>query len=851
MKQPEEIKILYKDYELKYGNTVRPALFRALKAYKPDNHTILYYNIYIDDKVINKSCEYNGDTGDELPKPAIYMMHFQEEYYVDDRSGEEILCSNLVGYIFDDESVEDWSSVFWDYIQMYHLNQPLPFALLANVLNLYRIRRNAINNAIKSLSLPQQEIDLILGQIQNTSWVLAQNKIDYSNTLLASYNLPADIKFQDELIQAAETLDIPSPYTYNALDLADLIIDALKKTQNISKDTNSFIGLLSALRSGDFISDDCFAMYFPFLNDEYQALAIRKYFAQVKDGYSAYSENTRSIFLSQNYEYFQVYRHLFNNWPKERQISTELLFDCIETYSKTDQKSFQVFNGLLNWAVEQSTNRRSLINFNFREWLPSCTSGTLVNEQFKGFAEFYITYEFDELFFEEERLNHIIPILLNKAARRRYHTVEEEIINPKTEERSIETKIVYEDIWDIYHETDENGVITRDYKPLADLFVNWDINDNFEVKPGIQSFSKKMIDPSIVYDRVISYSQKYYNTDEPTLPYRRQEFVIKLFGSPITMSAAIYEDTTLGALSDKFDIINIRKNVETLLQNLFGESLSCDYDISKLNHALTISLYKNEEDMSNDCFIKKQAKVYPHDFARYCSPKISEVSHPLTGKKYCVCDKDMCFQTCLQKDVNWWEYKLLHILEILGYNILESTDAGYITNRSYNSFIAQVNKVIRFYKRLKCKECGYLLFPTSIKSPSSHATTFSCQNPLCSEQHKIIYLNYCYNCKKGIIDSRETQRCPNERYICPTCNSCCSNESFDKIVQDYIRQGRSIPSKISSKLGKGHQDLHQYFCHKCGAEMVLKEGCNSPEAKNFFCPNCESKHLDMQNPTEE
>ena len=92
---------------------------------------------------------------------------------------------------------------------------------------------------------------------------------------------------------------------------------------------------------------------------------------------------------------------------------------------------------------------------------------------------------------------------------------------------------------------------------------------------------------------------------------------------------------------------------------------------------------------------------------------------------------------------------------------------------------------------------------------------------------KFVYLSYCHECKKGLIDSRETKQCPNGLYICPSCNSCCSNAFFNEMASRYRRQGLNPPAFISRNIGKGHKDLNMFFCPKCGAqktEIVDKSG---------------------------
>lgn len=158
----------------------------------------------------------------------------------------------------------------------------------------------------------------------------------------------------------------------------------------------------------------------------------------------------------------------------------------------------------------------------------------------------------------------------------------------------------------------------------------------------------------------------------------------------------------------------------------------------------------------------------------------------------------------------------MHILEIIGYHVLEETEAGLIPNPVYNQFVNQINKAVGFSKRLVCKDCGHILFPAQKQGHSK----FKCLLLSCPEYNKEVYLNYCHDCKKGIIDSRDTKPCPNGMYICPSCGSCCSNNYFEFMADKYRVLGKKIPLFISRNIGNGHRDRNMFFCHKCGAQKV-------------------------------
>ena len=154
--------------------------------------------------------------------------------------------------------------------------------------------------------------------------------------------------------------------------------------------------------------------------------------------------------------------------------------------------------------------------------------------------------------------------------------------------------------------------------------------------------------------------------------------------------------------------------------------------------------------------------------------------------------------------------------------------------QTYNQFVNQINKAIRFYRRLVCRECGHILFPTQTRSHSK----FKCLVPTCTEYNKEIYLNYCYNCKPGLIDSRDTKQCPNDLYICPSCDSCCSNALFEAQAAKYRIIGRPIPVRLSRVMGNGHYDRDMHFCYKCGAQKMMYY--DQSGNKKWKCPHCDT-----------
>lgn len=207
-------------------------------------------------------------------------------------------------------------------------------------------------------------------------------------------------------------------------------------------------------------------------------------------------------------------------------------------------------------------------------------------------------------------------------------------------------------------------------------------------------------------------------------------------------------------------------------------------------------------------------------FMQYCAPQLSESKNPAIDLPYFWCRGKECFQNnlgtqTLEDESNWDNYSLFHLVEIMGYPMLHKTEAGYEAEPIVSQFLAMTNKVMQKFKRLKCRSCGHMMFACK-SSGFNRYNYYACVNPTCSEVSNAVYLNFCFNCKKGLIDSRDSKQCPNGWYICPTCLACCNDEQYERQVQRHLLNKRPVPTKIEEKRGHGHNDKGEYFCPKCG-----------------------------------
>jgi protein-arginine kinase activator protein McsA len=88
--------------------------------------------------------------------------------------------------------------------------------------------------------------------------------------------------------------------------------------------------------------------------------------------------------------------------------------------------------------------------------------------------------------------------------------------------------------------------------------------------------------------------------------------------------------------------------------------------------------------------------------------------------------------------------------------------------------------------------------------------------------HHGIYISKCFNWKcNGVIDDRDTKKCPNGWNICSVCGSCCSNRIAEQRITHCteigIEPSRYFYEFLAHKLG--HLEKKEFYCCKCGGLM--------------------------------
>lgn len=249
----------------------------------------------------------------------------------------------------------------------------------------------------------------------------------------------------------------------------------------------------------------------------------------------------------------------------------------------------------------------------------------------------------------------------------------------------------------------------------------------------------------------------------------------------------------------------------------------------ELMRKLKADFYTFREDDNSDVFNEQNIGFMTtarSKYDRYCAPKYENDINKVTRLPFMWCRGKECFKNSLGNQTlascnSWKQYTLLHLLEILGFQQTTETPAGIEASELIRNFIGMVNSANSLFKRVRCRECDHILFPLGSGSAFNRYNYFECRLPSCGERGKRVYLSQCHHCKVGLIDSRDSARCPNGWHICPKCLSCCDDKVYERMSRKYVLRRLPIPTRISTQLGHGHNDKDEYFCPKCGGDIEI------------------------------
>lgn len=632
---------------------------------------------------------------------------------------------------------------------------------------------------------------------------------------------------------------------------------------------------------------------------------VKRYFHDVRCGNTTFDVQLLQQFVNNKFDDFIRYRYCTET-PSEKVILTvPLLCDNIITLYNSNGEAFQTFDGILDFAITHCDQAHPNIDYDLN--IPKCEHSAVYNTYFKGFIDYQLIRKLDTSKLNDENLLITIRNILDKYGQRlsypicRYNndkkletTILEKcksVFREKTTNSSSQPNIIqcsgigyklYEDKW-----------ILKEDDKITEILKTFISSDSSLRKTDSQYY----VD---IQDVSVDTLRKYVNSlpkkfqmvgeDEFLVPSYKDEtydlFLIKTLSEIIRMRIVPQKGALVGLRSDIFGywkeiyaslsegekqdvkgeayqkalsvfkekesnevyrrtVTSLKKELKTNEYN--GEYFELKYDRLQLDRLISRYYFK-ETLKDNDDDTRRDFLTLSYTGHFKCAPTLSEANNPAIDLPFFWCRGKECFHNNLANQTlaeanDWQHYTLYHMVEIIGFPKLHMTPGGYEPDNVVKVFIAVANKAIQKFKRLKCRGCGHLMF-TDKSSGFNRHNYYSCINPNCPEARIPVYLNYCYKCKKGLIDSRDTKRCPNGWYICPTCLACCDDEQYERQAQRYRISNRPVPGRIARMLGHGHNDKGEYFCPDCGGpiEFVMDErygverrGC--PRCHKFFADN--------------
>jgi len=808
-------------------------------------------------------------------------------------ANEESNENKIIKFVFhtaDINSSQDWLCIINSYIiRSRSANDKYPYIHLLWFLNQEKWTVEQLTAALRCYDIQSQPfVTAILSKI---GMCLSEYKQKLLQRTLTQFNVnyspyvPAMIP---EALSCANPKLMNNGLFKNLFEITDYILCpdiehpvVLTIPENT---TNPLICLYVWLHSSmATINYDMLVSLFSIVSIKTQFDIVRRYFHDIRNGRTTLDAALLEQFKDNKYADYIRYRYCVETPGAPINLGVSFLCDCVLTISKTQGQSFQSFDGILDFAMSHCDVTKPSIRLGMENFIPRCDGGAVYNSSFLGFIDYGITCELDESKFTEENLKNTIISMLDRRPKHSYYAcgfdrtalTNEQIPHclKKKENTTIlncYTTLPFSDKWVAKNSDYEwlNTILKEaipakgQYEAERDIIIELEQTSTETLANYIRGLAAQEEQVGdglflIMSNKVRSYSlllQYSKPVNMRIYPQRRAAIGLKFdvfglinsiteeFGSP----SAQNNDAARDMFYERESEVVYARVVEALKHDMGAECFKGDYFETAYDRSLLLKLnklyyyrgsYGENTPEAQRCFLTTQSKK--GRFLPFCAPKLSDVHNRTTDLPFFWCRGLECFHNCLNRQTlsecsEWSNYSLYHLIEIIGFPKLHLTEGGYEPDPIVTEFIAVANRVLKKFKRLKCRNCGHLMF-TDWSSGYNRYNYYSCINPTCPEHGNPVYLSNCFKCKTGLIDSRDSAKCPNGWYICPTCHSCCDDAQYDRQAQRYIVSKKPVPQRVLDMLGKGHNDKGIYFCHICGSELELV-----PERGNGImgCPKC-------------
>lgn len=669
--------------------------------------------------------------------------------------------------------------------------------------------------------------------------------------------------------------------------------------------TNFLLKLRRWLKDDDYVLDDYSSLIkiIRLLSPQAQVRVIQRYFYAISKGQIEFNAEVLSKFKINRFEKWGRYFHCSFEPANPIRLAVPLLCDNILTFLNSSQQTLQTINGTLDLAYDRCDSNSPDVDFGLSHIVPVCKGGVVPDKyRFKGFICYQDVICLNDPNIKSEVILSTAKTLLNQLESQQKNpachsdktslqTCNDRLTNVDACKKCDMEGVEWLDKWVIK--------ILKKQEDRAEVLKIF-INKEFPVGQSIEvSLCEVISNPNTFRRRLNNWLNKTFspvpsitstNDDGNTIRLEAgwvskekleyyADHVVKVFlkhswfkveprkdayiGCGVLFPILGISETDYDSYHDPYDkeYVKIQENsyvvekVKKALIERIGVKPHADgafyvpYN-QKLLRELKSEFYTHPQESDSSEFAKYYVpflRTVTSRYDRYCAPKYKNGEDFVTGLSFFWCRGKECFKNSLANQTlasvkSWQEYTILHMLEILGYPQITRTPAGNETSELIRGFIGIVNKAESLFRRIRCRECNHLLFPIG-SSQFNRYNKFACRVPHCSQHGVRVYLSHCHHCKSGLIDSRDSARCPNGWHICPKCLSCCDDAIYEHMASKYIVAGIPVPRHISDKLGHGHNDKDLYFCPKCGGEVkTVVDEHTYREAK--VCQNCRSVYKD-------
>ena len=283
---------------------------------------------------------------------------------------------------------------------------------------------------------PAATVPFFVQEFQKFGRVLSYNKQMALKSVLSSYSGRYEIYLPNVFRQAykcvANDTLIPLQKKPNIEQLnLYSIIDAIFGESSILNETdedvssNSLIQLRSWFRGQHRLEDYTLILnVFPLLSEKLRLQIVKRYFHDIRNKHVSFDVSLIKEIKDSKFDDFIRYRYCVESPAEPVVLTVPLLCDTLITLHNSNGKSFQTFDGILDFAMTRCDTAHPAIDFGLQRFIPTCNRGAVYNiDNFKGFIDYAIIRKLNKDLITDEHLRTVLTYLMDKHARRQTYPV--------------------------------------------------------------------------------------------------------------------------------------------------------------------------------------------------------------------------------------------------------------------------------------------------------------------------------------------------------------------------------------------------------------------------------------------